>query len=126
MTSSKPASAAKTSPQKKGASIVTGAPSADVSTDIPTALKPGQKRCYYCGAIYSLGEPEGETLIRYPQAEYRYWGHCLTNQHQMVMQHLDRTMAELLKAMPEALRTAKQDQKQRLSPLFAAVKGLLK
>ena len=106
-------------------SIVTGVPSQDAQPHTSTALRPDQARCYYCGAIYSRGDPEGDTLIRYPQAEYRYWGHCLTNQHQIVMEHLDRQMAQLLRQAPTALAEGKKMQKMLNNPVFKAIKQVM-
>lgn len=70
------------------------------------AAKPrGTATCDYCGVAYDLGEPAGTLFIHYPQGEYRYWNHCLTNAHQRVMKELDRQMHQLLQELRDPIGT---------------------
>lgn len=67
----------------------------------------------------------GMELPFYPDGERRYWGHCLTNDHQRVMQARHESIKGMLHVLPEVLSEAKKAQKIQAHPVFRALKEVI-
>lgn len=84
-----------------------------------------KQTCYFCATTYDIGDPAGNLFVHYPQAEYRYWGHCLTGAHQVILRTLARNTTQLLAALPGALAAGKQYQHDNRDPTRRALVKLL-
>lgn len=84
------------------------------------------RRCYWCGDEYSLGTASHSGLTFYPEAESHFWQHTARSErHRLVMGVIAIRQQAMLKATPDALRDAKQAQKDRANPAFLSIQRLL-
>lgn len=86
---------------------------------------PALGRCPFCATQYELGPAVGELFTVYPEAESRYWKHCLIETHQRVMRARHSATTQLLADLPAALSQARSAQKDQQHPLRLALKELL-
>ena len=84
------------------------------------------RRCYWCGEEYSIGTGSHSGLTFYPEAESRFWQHTARSErHRTVLTVLAHQQRQILEALPDALRNAKQAQKDRENPTYQSLTELL-
>ena len=102
------------------------APTTSTTSPHPQSTKPSNTRqCYYCKGFWDAGEPTGDLMIVWPLAEVRWWGHCLTERHQIVMRFLAENQSRHLRDIPVTLARAKAGQKDQQNPVMQGLKRLL-
>lgn len=81
--------------------------------------------CSYCGVPYGLGERTGVLIPTYAKAESRYWKHCLTEAHQIVLRTRHAIIVDQLSRLPAVLAEARTAQREADDPQRQALKQLL-
>lgn len=74
-----------------------------------------------------LGNAGDRQFCYHDEAPYRYWKHIRQSErHQAVLRLHERSMAELLAAVPDTLNRAKVHQKLMRNPDLAPLKELMR